>query len=93
MLKFILEYCVCRVVDRLEREGLVTDRISEGDTKFMGVCKLDKSQHYRYIMKARDKMRQNFFQDSLGLKGLLLTIQKFTFKKKVFRLVFSKRCS
>ena len=37
----------CRVVDRLEKEGLITERISEGETKFMGVCKLKQYDHYR----------------------------------------------
>jgi len=36
-----------RLVERLKKEGLVTDKISEGDTKFMGVCKLH--QHFRRL--------------------------------------------
>ncbi|XP_023341808.1 DNA polymerase beta-like [Eurytemora carolleeae] len=38
-----------RVVDRLEKEGLITERISEGETKFMGVCKLKQYDHYRRL--------------------------------------------
>jgi len=38
-----------RVVAGLEKAGLVTDKLSEGDTKFMGVCKLNKKAHFRRI--------------------------------------------
>ena len=36
-----------RIVSALEKDGLVTDKISEGETKFMGVCRLDDKSHYR----------------------------------------------
>jgi len=36
-----------RVVSTLEKERVITDKISEGDTKFMGVCKLQ--QHFRRL--------------------------------------------
>jgi len=39
-----------RLVTRLEKEGVITDKISEGETKFMGVCRLDsKESHFRRL--------------------------------------------
>lgn len=37
------------VVETLESEGLVTDTISHGDTKFMGVCQLSKDHSFRRL--------------------------------------------
>lgn len=38
------------VVDRLEKdEGLITDTISHGDTKFMGVCRLQEDLPFRRL--------------------------------------------
>lgn len=36
-----------KVVEKLQDSGLITDTLSHGDTKFMGVCKL--SQHFRRL--------------------------------------------
>ena len=33
-------YLLKNVVERLQKTGLITDTISHGDTKFMGVCRL-----------------------------------------------------
>ena len=38
-----------RVVDALEEHGIVTDTISRGDTKFMGVAKAAGHKHFRRI--------------------------------------------
>jgi len=35
------------VVDKLTKDGLITDTLSEGEQKFMGVCRIDK--HYRRL--------------------------------------------
>ena len=37
------------VVEVLETEGLITDTISHGDTKFMGVCRLSNQHPYRRL--------------------------------------------
>ena len=37
------------VVDRLTKTGLITDVISHGDTKFMGVCRLKEGKPYRRL--------------------------------------------
>ena len=37
------------IVNKLTSTGLLTDHISKGKTKYMGVCKLDSSEHYRRI--------------------------------------------
>ena len=38
-----------RVVDALEERGIVTDTISRGDTKFMGVAMAKEHKHFRRI--------------------------------------------
>ncbi|KAK7085318.1 hypothetical protein SK128_010922 [Halocaridina rubra] len=40
---------LARVVNRLKDSGLVTDTLSLGDTKFMGVCRLEKDLPYRRL--------------------------------------------
>ncbi|KFM83061.1 DNA polymerase beta, partial [Stegodyphus mimosarum] len=37
------------VVSKLEKSGLIVDHISRGDTKFMGVCRLDAGHPFRRI--------------------------------------------
>ena len=38
-----------RVVDALEERGIVTDTISRGDTKFIGVTKAEGHSYFRRI--------------------------------------------
>jgi len=38
-----------KVVKALEEDGLITDTISHGDTKFMGVCRKDTQSTYRRL--------------------------------------------
>lgn len=38
-----------KVVSALEDSGLITDTISMGDSKFMGVCRLDGAGHFRRL--------------------------------------------
>ena len=39
-----------RLIKKLTEKELVTDKISEGDTKFMGVAKLPKHKHFRFAL-------------------------------------------
>lgn len=38
-----------RLVSELEKAGVLTDKLSEGDTKFMGACRLDEDAPFRRI--------------------------------------------
>lgn len=37
------------IVNKLEEKGFITDTMAFGDTKFMGVCRLDEEKPYRRI--------------------------------------------
>jgi len=57
-----------RVVKHLEKEHLITDKISEGDTKFMGVCQLHKDASFRRL-DIRLLPKENYYCGILYFTG------------------------